>query len=122
MSTDFSIRPVGTPVITPVVSSPTGDAARAAVPTQLPPDQSVTATEAGTGTRNDSQNASVPVSQQAYFDRAAGTFVFQVVNSQTDQVVEQFPDDAALRRRAYFHTLDLTKEDSGRPIATDLKA
>jgi len=121
MSTDFSIRPVGTPVSTPVVTV-AGDAARTAVPTQLPPSQSVTATDAGAGARNDSQGANEFVSRQAFFDRAAGSFVFQVVDSRTDQVVTQFPDKAVLRRRAYFHALDLTKEESTRPLATDFKA
>jgi hypothetical protein len=36
--------------------------------------------------------------------------------------VDQFPDEATLRRRAYFHTLDLTKSEPSRPLVTDLKA
>ena len=39
-----------------------------------------------------------------------------------DQVVKQYPDDAVLRRRAYFHTLDLTKASSPRARATDRTA
>ena len=121
MSTDFSIRPVGAPVATPIVSA-AGDAARAAVPTQLPPSQSVSAADASTSVRNDPQDPGEFVSRQAFFDRAAGAFVFQVIDSRTDQVVTQFPDEAVLRRRAYFHALDLTKEETTRPLATDLKA
>jgi hypothetical protein len=121
MSTDFSIRPVGAPVALPIVPA-AGDAARAAVPTQLPPTQSVTAVDASTAARNDPQDLSTFISRQAFFDRAAGEFVFQVIDSRTDQVVTQFPDEAVLRRRAYFHTLDLTKEEATRPLATDLKA
>jgi hypothetical protein len=121
MSTDFSIRPVGAPVATPVVPS-VGGATSAAVPTQLPPSQSVTATDAGAGARNDLQDASEFVSHQAFFDRAAGSFVFEVLDSKTGQVVQQFPEEAVLRRRAYFHTLDLTKQESTRPLTTDLKA
>jgi hypothetical protein len=121
MSTDFSIRPVGAPVFTPIAPS-AGDAARVAVPTQLPPSQSVAATDAATPTRNDLQDPTDFVSRQAFFDRAAGSFVFQVVDSRTDQVVTQFPDKATLRRRAYFHTLDLTKEETTRPLVTDVKA
>jgi hypothetical protein len=37
-------------------------------------------------------------------------------------VVDQFPDEAVLRRRAYFHTLDLTKDQPTRPLATDRTA
>jgi hypothetical protein len=121
MSTDFSIRPVGTPVAAPIVSS-TGGAAGGAVPTQLPPSQSVTATNAAASARNDLQDANSFVSHQAFFDRAASSFVFEVVDSKTGKVVQQFPDEAVLRRRAYFHALDLTKEGSARPLATDLKA
>jgi hypothetical protein len=45
------------------------------------------------------------------FDQAAASFVFQVVNEKNDSVVTQFPDEAALRRRAYFHALDRSKSD-----------
>ncbi len=121
MSTDFSIRPVGAPVAAPIVTT-ASDSARGAVATQLPPSQTVTATDAGAAARNDLQDSGDFVSRQAFFDRAAASVVFQVVDSRTDQVVQQFPDEAVLRRRAYFHTLDLTKEASSRPLATDLKA
>jgi hypothetical protein len=120
MSTDFSIKPVGTPVATPIVSA-VSNAANSAVATQLPPSQSVTVPDASAGVRNDSQGSSDFVSRQAYFDSAAASVVFQVVD-RTDQVVQQFPDEAVLRRRAYFHTLDLAKEVPTRPLATDLIA
>ena len=121
MSTDFSIKPVGAPVATPIVSS-AGGAASGAVPTQLPPSQSVAATDAAASARNDLQDANNFLSHQAFFDRAASSFVFEIVDSKTGQVEQQFPDEAVLRRRAYFHALDLTKEESARPLVTDLKA
>ena len=37
-------------------------------------------------------------------------------------MVKQFPDEAILRRRAYFRTLDLTKDAPTRLLATDVKA
>jgi len=37
-------------------------------------------------------------------------------------VVQQFPEEAVLRRRAYFHALDLSKDNSARPLVTDVKA
>ena len=117
MSTDFSIKPVGAPVATPIVQT-AGSAVDDAVATELPPSQSVTVPDAGTGP----QASSDFVSRQAFFDSAAASIVYQVVNSQTDQVVNQFPDDAVLRRRAYFHTLDLTKDTPTRPLATDRTA
>ncbi len=61
------------------------------------------------------------VSRQVVFDQAAASFVFQVVNERTEAVVNQFPDEAMLRRRAYFHALDLKSEPS-RPLSTDLSA
>jgi hypothetical protein len=125
MSTDFSIKPVGAPVATPV-ALPASPAANSAVGnTVLPANQSVTAADAGTSARNDpgtSGAASDSVSRQAFIDRAAGSIVYQVVDNRTNQVVQQFPNDAVLRRRAYFRTLDLTKGTPTGQLATDLKA
>ena len=121
MSTDFSIKPVGAPAAIPV-AQPVSEATNNAVQTVLPASQSVTVPDASAGVRNDSPAPSDFISHQAFLDRAAGSIVYQVINSNTDQVVEQYPDDATLRRRAYYHTLDLTKDQSTRPITTDLKA
>ena len=121
MSTDFSIKPVGAPVATPIVSA-ANSAASSAVATQLPPSQSVTAVDASAASRNEPQSSSDFVSRQAFFDRAAASVVFQVIDGRTDQVVQQFPDEAVLRRRAYFRALDLAKVAPTRLRATDLKA
>jgi hypothetical protein len=121
MSTDFSIRSVGSPVATPV-AAPASDAANNAVATELPPSQSVTAVDAGAVARNNSQAYSDSVSHQAFIDQAAASIVYQVIDSKTDAVVQQYPDEAVLRRRAYFHTLDLTKGTPTRVLATDRKA
>jgi|ERR1700690_1582488 hypothetical protein len=121
MSTDFSIKPVGAPVATLIVSA-ANSAANSAVAPQLPPSQSVTAVDASAASRNDTQSPSDFVSRQAFFDRAAASVVFQVIDGRTDQVVQQFPDEAVLRRRAYFRALDLAKVAPTRLRATDLKA
>ena len=121
MSTDFSIKPVGAPAAIPV-AQPVSEATNNAVQTVLPASQSVTVPDASAGVRNDSPAPSDFISHQAFLDRAAGSIVYQVINSNTDQVVEQYPDDATLRRRAHYHTLDLTKDQPTRPITTDLKA
>jgi hypothetical protein len=118
MSTDFSIKSVGAPVATPV-APPVSRAADHAVPTELPPSQSVTAADASA--RADA-GASASVSHQVVIDRAAASIVFQVVDERTSLVVNQFPDEAVLRRRAYFHTLDLIKSEPTRMLATDRKA
>ena len=62
------------------------------------------------------------VSNQVVIDRDARAVVYQVVDNRTSQVVKQFPDEAVLRRRAYFHTLDLTKDAPQRLSATDRTA
>jgi hypothetical protein len=121
MSTDFSIRPVGAPVAP--AFPPASNAAISGVSTQLPASQSVTPTDAGSASSNNSQGSgSPPLSQQAYFDTSAAAVVFQAVDNLTGQVVSQFPDDATLRRRTYFHSLDLTKDSSVHPLATDVTA
>jgi hypothetical protein len=118
MSTDFSIRPVGVPAPTPVVQ-PASQAASNAVATELPASQSVTAADAGAALRNDAQTVSDFVSHQTFFDRAAGSIVFQLIDAKTAQVVEQYPDEAVLRRRAYFHALDISKGTPPRVLPTD---
>jgi hypothetical protein len=120
MSTDFSIRPVGIPAPAPLVTT-SSPAANEAVQTELPASQTVTASDAGATVRNDLVH-NEDVSRQVVFDQASASFVFQVVNDKTDAVVTQFPDEAMLRRRAYFHALDLSKSESSRPANTDLSA
>ena|ERR1700756_1308766 len=122
MSTDFSIRPVGAPAPSPL-APPASLAANDAVQTVLPANQSVTATDASTIVRNDPEAPTIiDISHQAFYDRDASTMVYQVVDSNNGQVVDQYPDEAVLRRRAYFHALDLAKGAPPRVIPTDLTA
>jgi hypothetical protein len=119
MSTDFSIRPVGIPAPVAIVTT-SNSAANDAVQTDLPVSQTVAASDASAPANNDLQS-NVNISRQVVFDQAAASFVFQVVNENNDAVVNQFPDEAILRRRAYFHALDL-KSEPIRPLNTDLSA
>ena len=121
MSTDFSIKPVGAPVAAPIVP-PVNEAAQKAVATDLPPSQSVAAADASARASVDSSAVTVSLSHQAFIDRDAGAVVYQVVDNRTSQVVSQFPEEAVLRRRAYFHAPDLTKEAPTRLRATDRRA
>jgi len=134
MSTDFNIKPVGAPVAAPI-AQPVSDAAQNAVATELPASQSVTAVDASARTGNEADavhvsisnaaasNAAVAaVSKQVVIDRDAAAVVYQVVDVKTSLVVKQFPEEAVLRRRAYFHTLDLTKDAPARLLATDRRA
>ena len=126
MSTDFNIKPVGAPVAAPIVQH-VSEAAQHAVATELPASQSVSA--AGSGARAGTDSAAVrvsisnaSVSNQVVIDRDTRAIVYQVIDTRTSQVVKQFPEEAVLRRRAYFHTLDLTKDAPTRLRATDRKA
>lgn len=119
MSTDFSIRPVGIPAPVQIITT-SNAAANEAVQTDLPVSQTVAAADTSAPVRNDLPNHE-NVSRQVVFDQAAASFVFQVVNERTDAVVNQFPDEAMLRRRAYFHALDMKSEPS-RPLSTDVSA
>ncbi len=121
MSTDFSIEPVGAPVATPVVQ-PISEAAEQAVATELPPSKSVTAPDASAPARYNANVATRSVSNQVVIDRDAASIVYQVVDNRTSQVVKQFPEEAVLRRRAYFNTLDLAKAAPTRLRATDRQA
>jgi uncharacterized FlaG/YvyC family protein len=121
MSADFNIRPVGTPAATPVVQ-PSSDAAHKAVATELPASKTVTAADISVSIRNDPETANDYVSHQVVIDRAAASIVYQVVDNRTNLVVQQFPDEAVLRRRAYFRALDLTRDAPARHIVTDRKA
>lgn len=124
MSTDFNIKPVGAPVAVPIVQ-PISEAAHNAVATELPASQSVAASDATVRVDSAAVHVSISsasVSNQVVIDRDAGSVVYQVVDNRTSQVVKQFPEEAVLRRRAYFHTLDLTKDAPQRLRATDRRA
>ncbi len=118
MSTDFSIKPVGAPVATPV-APPVSRAVDHAIATELPPARSVTAADPGARARTEPDAADASVSHQVVIDRAAASIVYQVVDERTSLVVKQFPDEAVLRRRAYFHALELIREEPPRLLATD---
>lgn len=127
MSTDFNIKPVGAPVAAPMLSA-ASQTAQKAVQTELPASQSVTAAEPSVRVSIDQDALNASLSNQAttkdqvIIDRAAGAVVYQVVDNRTNLVVRQYPEEAALRRRAYFHTLDLSKDAPTRARGTDRRA
>ena len=128
MSTDFNIKPVGAPVAAPIVQHVSA-AAQHAVATVLPASHSVAAVDSSARASTDSaavrvsiSSASASVSNQVVIDRDARAVVYQVIDTKTSQVVNQFPEEAVLRRRAYFHALDLSKDAPTRLPATDRQA
>ncbi|RTL50825.1 MAG: hypothetical protein EKK40_12010 [Bradyrhizobiaceae bacterium] len=120
MAADFSIRPIGASVATPA-AGPSPDAAKAAVPTQLSPEKSVTAPDTGQRTANDPQSKDDAFTSQTIIDRDANEIVYRVVDNRTTLVVRQFPDEARLRLRAYVRTQDLAKQEK-EASHTDLQA
>jgi len=121
MGMDFNIKPANAPA--PVsLAPPANDAARNGVATQLPPSQTITAADVSSRIRNDTSGANAGTSHQTVFDRDAATMVYQVVDNRTSIVVRQFPDEAMLRRRAYFRALDMLKDEQLREPAADRTA
>ena len=121
MSTDFNIKPVGAPVAAPIVQH-VSEAAQHAVATELPASQSVAVADASVRVSINSNAVSASVSNQVVIDRDAASIVYQVIDNRTSQVVRQFPEEAVLRRRAYFHALDLANVKPTRMLATDREA
>ena len=115
MNTDFSVRPIGVSAQTPV-ARPAPEAAREAVRTQLPPTQTVTASETPKAIRRESvQIDRERLSRQIEFDQDSAALVYRVVDRNTDNVVAQVPDEAQRRSRAYFREMERQKEASRQP-------
>ena len=110
MSTDFSVRPVGVPAQAPI-ARPAPEAAREAVPTQLPPVQSVTPSETPKAPRREGvQIDSERLSRSIRFDHDSAELVYKVVDQRTENIVAQVPDEARRRARAYFREIERQKE------------
>ena len=121
MGTDLSIRPAGT-LVTVAVAAPVSGAAKHAVATELPPSQSVTAADTVARPHVAADSSNAERSRQVILDREAASFVYQVVDDRTETVVSQYPDDATLRRRAYYRALDNLKAERTSGHETDHQA
>jgi hypothetical protein len=110
MSSDFSIKQVGSAVATPL--APVSPASDDAIAADLPAHQSVSAVDAVERLRNDPQAVSADTSKHVMLDRAAGAVVYQVVDNRTSLVLRQFPDEVFLRHRAYARAIEQAREDA----------
>ena len=123
MGTDFSIKPAGAPVAAPLVR-PAPEAVRAAVPTELPPDRTVGASDAlphpGVSPSSNRQVDSNRISQGVIIDKDAAAIVFVSIDKTTNQVINQYPEQSRLRARAYLREMDSKQQD--RRIETDRTA
>lgn len=115
MGADFNIKPVGAPVATPVIR-PAPEAVREAVPTQLPPDKTVSAApralQPNISAANYQQMDSDRISKEVIIDKSAGAIVFVSVDKKSNQVIDQYPEESRLRSRAYLRAMDTLKQDA----------
>ena len=123
MGADINFRLAGAPIVTPIVR-PAPEAALAAVKTVLPADRSVTASDATLqpNLRANRQQFSEgrPISREVMLDREAGEVVYLSIDSRTNQVITQYPEETRLRSRAYLRAQDVVREE--RRMATDRRA
>ena len=120
MSMDFNIKPVGAPVATPV-APPVSEAVNHAVATELPAPRSVTVVDASVRARSRFRLCE-PFAVASGGNRSSrGVDRLPGGRREDEQVVKQFPEEAILRRRAYFHSLDQSKGVPTRMLATDRK-
>jgi len=103
MSTDFAIRPVSAPAPTAVVRdvSPSRHEAPAENVRQAPAPHADPAPA-----RHEIEAADAALARETIFDKAAGELIFRVVDTRSDRVVRQIPEQAMLRLRAYTRALD----------------
>ncbi|HEY0329265.1 MAG TPA: hypothetical protein VGC77_09200 [Rhodopseudomonas sp.] len=124
MGADFNIKPVGSPVAAQFIR-PAPEAVRSAVATELPSDKSVAASDRSSASTPpasyDVLNATDQVAHQVIVDRAAAQVVYVTVDTTTNLVVNQYPEESRLRARAYIRAQDNAKFDH-KTLATDRTA
>ena len=123
MGTDFNIRPAGAPVAAPLIR-PASDAVREAVPTELPPQKIVGASDALLRPRisegNSQQADSDRIARGVIVDKDAAAIVFVSVDKKTNRIINQFPEESRLRARAYLRAMDSAMLE--RRMETDRRA
>jgi hypothetical protein len=118
MSIDFTVKPAGAPVTTPIIR-PEPEAARTAVATDLPAPQSVTAAETSAAATATRTGTNPDISRQVIFDQAAAQMVYVAVDKDTQEVLSQYPESWQLKARAYFREVEQSKAQRIGSLATD---
>jgi hypothetical protein len=95
---------VGAPL--PFIARPASPPVVQAVATDLPPAQTVTATDTAAPTANNTQSSSANDQTTVFIDPATREVVMRVVDQRSGQVVQQIPDQAMLRMQAYSQALN----------------
>jgi hypothetical protein len=109
MDTGLPIRPTGSAAqVSYVRPEP---AVRQAVPTDLGPAQSVTASAKASAARNESARSSQPATaRDIVIDAASREVIFRVVDVRSGRVVRQVPDEALLRLKQYLRA-EVSREE-----------
>jgi hypothetical protein len=118
-----SIRQVGSAAATAYVR-PEPIPVRQAVPTQLAPSQSVTATADASPTRNDAPHlAPAPTTaHNVFIDPATREVVYRVVNVPSGQVISQVPDPVELQLAAYTKAVQRAVDKGKTPTEAQVEA
>jgi hypothetical protein len=113
MSTDFAIRPVSASAPTAVVRdvSPSRHDAPAETRVRHAPAPQADPAPA----RQEIEAAEAAFARETVFDKAAGELIFRVVDTRSDRIVRQIPEQAMLRLRAYTRALDDLTEAAQTP-------
>jgi hypothetical protein len=108
MDAGISIRPVTGVAVTDYVR-PSTTATAGTGSTDLPPEQTVSPTVDPTPTRNDpvpsgSSNADYDT-RSITIDPQSREVIYRIIDSRTNQVIQQVPDETMLRNRAYSQAI-----------------
>jgi hypothetical protein len=107
MDAGLTIQPVTGVAITDYVR-PAVTAATNTGPTELPPEQTVSPAPDPTPTGNGPQpggSSSDNVTSSITIDPQSREVIYRVIDSRTKQVIQQVPDEALLRNRAYSQAI-----------------
>lgn len=120
MDTGVTNRPVSGVVASDYVR-PAAVAAQAATATDLPDSKAVTPAADASSTPNDPSTADAAASymtRNVTIDPQTREVIYRVIDTRTQQVVQQVPDQALLRNRAYSKAI----ADGATPFQAQAKA
>ncbi len=125
MDPGLTVRPVNSvPTAADMRAEPVP--VRQAVPTELAPSQSVTATSETTTTRNDAMHPAArsaqATSHEVVVDQATHQVVYRVVDKLSGQVISQVPDSVELQLAAYTRAVQRAVENGKSPTDAQVQA
>lgn len=118
MDAGTTIRPVAGGAVADY-ARPTSVPVQQAVATELAPDKAVTAAPSVANIRQDPISAQDSVSQ-TLIDPQTRDIILRVIDTRTQQVIRQIPDQALLRMRAYAKALQRGDSPNQAETLTDI--